>query len=115
MTVDWVRKLCLSLPHTTETVQWGANLVFKVAGKMYVVLGLEPDDVWIAFKSSSGQFAEWTERPNIRPAPYLARAQWVALETPDAMTAGELEEAIRAAYLMVFAKLPRKVRLTLEP
>ena len=36
-----VRAVCMSLPDTTETVQWGCDLVFKVGGKMYAVTPLE--------------------------------------------------------------------------
>jgi predicted DNA-binding protein (MmcQ/YjbR family) len=43
MDIDWLRQHCLSLPHTTETIQWGSDLVFKIAGKMYTVLALEPE------------------------------------------------------------------------
>ena len=42
MSVDLVRRFCLSLAHTTEGVQWGSDLVFKVGGKMYAVTCLEP-------------------------------------------------------------------------
>ena len=44
MNVEWVRRYCMSLPHTTETVQWGYDLVFKIGGKMYAVapLGRRP-------------------------------------------------------------------------
>ena len=58
----------------------------------------------------SENFAELTERPNIIPAPYLARAQWVALQTRDALPQGELSQLLRESYDMVFAKLPKKLR-----
>jgi predicted DNA-binding protein (MmcQ/YjbR family) len=110
MSVDWVRRYCKSLPHTTETVQWENDLVFKVGGKMYAVAALEPGGNWISFKCSAEDFAELTERPGIIPAPYLARAQWVALETEDAIGAPELKILLRRAYDLVFAKLPRKLQ-----
>jgi hypothetical protein len=40
----------------------------------------------------------------------LARAQWVALQTWDALPADELARLLRASYDMVFAKLPKKTR-----
>ncbi len=52
MNIDWIRKYCLSLPHSTETVQWSDDLVFKIAGKMYTVAALEPGDHWLSFKCS---------------------------------------------------------------
>ena len=50
------------------------------------------------------------ERPGIIPAPYLARAHWVALEDEDALTRRELEPWLRSAYELVWAKLPKGVR-----
>jgi predicted DNA-binding protein (MmcQ/YjbR family) len=110
MHVDWLRELCLSFPGGTEQIQWGCDLLFKVGGKMFAVTPLEPAPVCLSFKASPETFAELTERPNIIPAPYLARAQWVALETKDALPAEELARLLRESYEMVFAKLPRKTR-----
>jgi predicted DNA-binding protein (MmcQ/YjbR family) len=50
MDVEWVRRYCMSMPHATETVQWGADLVFKIGGKMFAVTVLEPAKVWLSFK-----------------------------------------------------------------
>jgi hypothetical protein len=30
MNLDSIRRFCMSLPHATENVQWGDDLVFKV-------------------------------------------------------------------------------------
>ena len=37
MTLERVRKICLAHPGATEQIQWGADLVFKVGGKMFCV------------------------------------------------------------------------------
>ena len=110
MNVDWLRELCLSFPGATEQIQWGYDLLFKVGGKMFAVTPLEPAPVCLSFKASPENFAELTERPNVIPAPYLARAQWVALQTRDALPPEELARLLRDSYDMVFAKLPRKTR-----
>jgi predicted DNA-binding protein (MmcQ/YjbR family) len=44
----------------------------------------------------------------------MARAQWVALEDWDAVTAAELKRLIRKSYDMVFAKLPKKTQAELR-
>src|SRR5437899_11718842 len=110
MDAEWLRRLCLSFPGTTEQIQWGYDLLFKVGGKMFAVTPLEPALVCLSFKASPENFSELTERPNIIPAPYLARAQWVALETRDALSPHELARLLRESYDMVFAKLPKKIR-----
>ena len=114
MSVEWVRRYCLSLPHTTEKVQWGHDLVFKIAEKMYAVLALEPGDVWLSFKCTPEEFAELTERPQILPAPYMARAQWVALESEDALPVAEVRRLLRTSYELVMGRLPKKRREDLE-
>lgn len=110
MDVDRLRELCLSFPGATEQIQWGCDLVFKVAGKMFAVTPLEPAPVCLSFKASPENFAELTERQNIIPAPYMARARWVALQTRDAIAAEELSRLLRESYEMVLAKLPKKMQ-----
>jgi predicted DNA-binding protein (MmcQ/YjbR family) len=110
MDASWVRDLCLSFPSVTEHMIWGNDLTFKVAGKMFAHAVLEPASVWLSFKTSPDNFFELTERPNIIPAPYLARANWIALETKDALSSVELSALIRESYDLVVAKLPKKTR-----
>ncbi|HEV3374659.1 MAG TPA: MmcQ/YjbR family DNA-binding protein [Candidatus Acidoferrum sp.] len=114
MNIDWLRQLCLSFPGATEQIQWGNDLLFKVGGKMYAAAPLEPASVCLSFKASPENFAELTERPNIIPAPYLARAQWVALETREALPAQELARLLRESYELIVAKLPKKTRESLS-
>ena len=113
MDIDWIRKYCLSLPQTTETVQWGSDLVFKIAGKMYAVVALEPGDHWLSFKCTPDDFARLTEQVGIIPAPYLARAHWVSLETAEALSRTEIKRLVRQAYDIIIAKLPKKTQAAL--
>jgi predicted DNA-binding protein (MmcQ/YjbR family) len=110
MNIDWLRQTCLEFPYATEQIQWGNDLLFKVGGKMFALSPLEPAPVCLAFKCSDEAFAELTERPKVIPAPYLARAKWIALEAPEAISRGELAELLRASYDLVFAKLPKGVK-----
>ena len=110
MTIDWVRSHCLGLPHVTEDVKWENNLVFSVGGKMFAVVNLEPGTPWSSFKCTAEEFAELSERPGCRPAPYLARAQWVAVDRPDVLASPELAQLLTRAYEIVFSKLPKKMQ-----
>lgn len=111
--VEWIRGVCLALPGATEQVQWGNDLVFKVGAKMFAVTCLEPAAVWLSCKTSSERFAELIERPGIIPAPYLARAKWIALESDCAMGRTELKALLRDSYSLVAAGLPKKTRESL--
>jgi predicted DNA-binding protein (MmcQ/YjbR family) len=113
MDIEWVRNLCLSFPAVTEEEVWTDDLTFKVAGKMFAHSVLIPAPVWLSFKASPEAFAELTERPGIIPAPYLARAKWVALESKDALPSNELAQLLRESYDLVVAKLPKKTQESL--
>ena len=110
MNVAWVRAHCMALPHTTEEILWGDDLVFKIGGKMYavVVLGVSSHNVAMSFKCTPEIFAELVERPGIIPAPYSARMHWVALEREDALPRAEIKRLIKQSYELVIAKLPKK-------
>jgi predicted DNA-binding protein (MmcQ/YjbR family) len=110
MDIDRLRKLCLSLPGATEQIQWQDHLLFKVGGRMFAITPLEPARLWLSIKADPQEFADLTERPGVIPAPYLARAKWIAVESKHALTPPELEALIRRSYELVLAKLPRKAR-----
>jgi predicted DNA-binding protein (MmcQ/YjbR family) len=111
MTLDKLRKHCLTYPGATEQIQWGADLVFKVGGKMFAVAATEPAAAHrLSFKCSDEGFAELVEQEGVVPAPYLARAKWVALERFDTLGDREIEQRIREAYDMVFGKLTKKAQ-----
>lgn len=110
MDIEWVREYCLALPHATEQIQWEFDLVFKVGGKMFAVVPLEPARVWMSIKCDEEEFAEITERPGVIPAPYLARAKWVAIESEDALPRREVQRLLRKSHELAFAKLPKRLQ-----
>jgi predicted DNA-binding protein (MmcQ/YjbR family) len=114
MDLEWLRKECLSLPHTTEHVVWEDHLVFKLGGKMYALTSFEPPGAWLALKCTDDDFAELVERPDIIPSPYLARAKWISVKTNRALVPNEVKRLLRQSYDLVWAKLPKKTRASLE-
>jgi predicted DNA-binding protein (MmcQ/YjbR family) len=106
-----VRAYCLSFPHATENVQWGNDLVFKIAGKMFAVMALEgPVKYIMSFKCTEEKFNELIEREGMDPAPYMARNKWVAIERFDVLSDKELKSLLRKSYDLVVEKLPKRVR-----
>ena len=113
LTLDQIRKLCLSFPDATEQIQWGDDLLFKVAGKIFVVTGFDSGSP-LTIKCPDEAFYELTELPGIRPAPYLARAHWVQIRPAECqLRGGEIEALIRQSYDLVVAKLPKKKQIAL--
>ena len=110
MTIETIRTICRSLPGVTEDVKWGNDLCFCVSGKMFAAMDLNPPHS-IGFKCTPDDFGTLTDRPGIRPAPYLARAMWVQEETlGEALDRQEMERLLRSAYELVVAKLPKSKR-----
>jgi len=113
MTPAAIRKLCLSFPGATETIQWGDDRVFKVGGKMFAVIGASPRADAMSWKCGDESFRLLAETPGLAPAPYLARAQWIKLEPLAALPDADLEAYLRRAYAIVRAGLPKKTQAAL--
>jgi predicted DNA-binding protein (MmcQ/YjbR family) len=114
MNVDSVRAYCLSFPQASENLQWGEDLCFKVAGKIFAVLSLDSVPPGLCFKCTPEKFAELCEREGISPAPYVGRYKWVLLESLGVLRDAELEALIRQSYEMVAAKSKRKSKVRLK-
>jgi predicted DNA-binding protein (MmcQ/YjbR family) len=109
MSLEKIREYCLSLPHATEEVLWQKDLVFKIGGKMFAVIGLDAGPAsQFSFKCTPEEFAELTELDGIILAPYAARYHWVAVQKPGALKQAETKRLIKDSYEMVKAKLPKK-------
>ncbi len=116
MDAELVRAFLLKLPHVEETLQWGDNLVFwvghkSIGGKMFALLDLDrKPGPPLAFHAGPERYPELLEREGVRPAPYLARAHWVALERWNALPPRELYTLLTDAHRLVFARLPRRTQ-----
>lgn len=114
MNHESVRAHCLSFPHATENVQWGNDLVFKIAGKMFAVMVLEPPAKYVlSFKCTDEKFDELIEQEGIDPAPYMARNKWAALERFDVLSDRELKQLLQNSYQLVHDRLPKKLQAQL--
>ncbi len=122
MDTERARTFLLTLPHVVETMQFGDNLIFwvgdkAIGGKMFTLIdlggtGLVKHGV-VSFAAGKERAAELLEIAEMFPAPYLARAGWVAAERWSVLRPSEWESELRAAHGLTFAKLPPKVKRTL--
>src|SRR5215471_572654 len=107
MDAERIRAMLLKLPHVAETMQWGANLVFwvgdkAVGGKMFTLVNLDGDGrAVISYCAGPERYAELLEREGILPAPYLARAYWVAVERWSVFSNSEWQSELTAAHELV--------------
>jgi predicted DNA-binding protein (MmcQ/YjbR family) len=113
MELDSIRTYCLSLPHATEDIQWGNDLLFRISGKIFAGISLDPPHS-LSFKCTPEKFDELIELEGIIPAPYTARNKWVMLERLDALSDREIKSLIENSYQMIFAKLTKKAQAELS-
>ncbi|MDG1858228.1 MAG: MmcQ/YjbR family DNA-binding protein [Emcibacteraceae bacterium] len=89
----------------------GRASVWKVGGKVFAIHpGENKDDHRISFKCSELNFQILKELPDIIPAPYLARGQWIQVTTFDAMNNQDVKDYINASYAIIAGKLTKKLR-----
>ena len=100
---------CRSLPHVTEDIKWGKDLVFSIGDKMFAVFNSE-DLTKFSFKTTPEYFAVLTAIDGVVPAPYAARFHWVYITRPNALPAGMVRQLLGEAYEIVASGLPLKVR-----
>ena len=113
MKLDRLQAFTLALPHTTVVAQWG-GLVFKVAGKVFLVLSLDGHLLeGVCFKCPPEEFDELTAIDGSGQAPYFAKRHWVKLDDPSALPEAQLQERIRRSHALVAAGLPKKTRMAL--
>lgn len=103
------KDVCRSFLGATEDIKWGADVVFSVGEKMFMVTGADAPQ-GMSFKVEDERFLELTDRPGIIPAPYLARAKCIRIDSADALDDREAAELLRRSYELVFAKLTKKLQ-----
>lgn len=110
----------MALPHVAETVNWGHHLVYwvgdrEIGGKMFAMTDLDGTGRGVLyFHCGAERFHELLEIDGIIPAPHLARAHWVTLERWNALRAREIEEELRRAHALIYARLPKRTATLLE-
>jgi predicted DNA-binding protein (MmcQ/YjbR family) len=114
MTTQQIADHCRSLAYARGEMKWGNDLVFTIGGKMFAVLEMTDEPFGrFSFKCTQGQFEALSRCEGIIPASYMARAQWVSVTAPDAISLEDALAFIEESYEMVKAKLPKKVQAEL--
>jgi len=114
-----IRDLCLAMPNSAETLNWGHHLVYwvgdrEIGGKMFAMTDLDGTGTGVLwFHCGPERFHELLERDGICAAPHLARAFWVAVERWDALRAREVEDELRRAHALIYEKLPKRTKALL--
>lgn len=113
MRTEDIATFCLNLPGAREDYKWGGTRVFSIAGnKMFAVMDLVGQG--LSFKVHPDLFLGYVDRPGIRPAPYLARAHWISMPEPHALSDDEIRDLLTRSHQLVVGKLPKRQQIALK-
>ncbi|MFC3531457.1 MmcQ/YjbR family DNA-binding protein [Vogesella facilis] len=104
--LDTLLQHAQALPGAQLELLWGGVQVLKVAGKMFATFHGDT----LAYKVADEDFLALSGLPGVRPAPYLARARWISVDSSAALDLAQLQAGLAASWRLVLLKLPKKVR-----
>ena len=114
-----IRAICMNMPHVSETLNWGHHLVYwvgdrDIGGKMFAMTDLDGSGFGVLwFHCGAERFHELLEADGISASPYLAKAHWVTMERWDALRPRDIEEELKRAHELIYAKLPPRTKKVL--
>ena len=99
--LDRLRAIALALPEATEEVTWGTDINFRVRKKIFCFPGQGGS---ITVKADREELPALLGDARCRPAPYLARGGWIAMELVTPIDWTELTELITTSYCLIAIK-----------
>jgi PhnB protein len=105
---------CRGLPHATEDIKWGQEVVFSIGGKMFAGFMKDATEATFRCKADKDDFHAITQVEGIKPSPCAARFYWIAVEDPEALPQPEAIALLQRAYDIVRSNLPLKAQRELD-
>jgi len=113
MNIEEVHAYCISFAEVTEEFPFDeTSLVFKVNGKMFLLLPLNAEDErFILLKCDPELAVEQREcYEAVRPGYHMNKKHWNMINLESDMPDAEIKRAIRHSYQKVVEKMPAKDR-----
>ena len=112
MNVEEVHSYCTAFAEVTEELPFDdTSLVFKVNGKMFLLLPLEAGEHFILVKCDPELAVELRERYDaVMPGYHMNKKHWNMIHLEGDMPDSEIERSIKHSYEKVIEKMPRKDR-----
>ena len=98
-----VRKICLSLPDTKETMTWGKPH-FRVGDKIFAGCGEEKGKVTIGFKLEMEHAEEILRDKRFERAPYVGHKGWVSMDASGVKDWEEVRRLVLESYRLIAPK-----------
>lgn len=107
--LDGIRTWALAKARVSEEMPFGPDtLVFKVAGKVFLLLGLDSHPLHLIFKGPPEQNElNRSRHPALLPGYHSNKKHWNSLHLDGSVPALEVWQWLEDSYALVVAKLPR--------
>jgi predicted DNA-binding protein (MmcQ/YjbR family) len=115
MDLEAFRKYCLGKKGVTEEFPFGEDtLVFKVAGKMFALTGLDDYPFSINLKCDPEKAIELREKYEaVQPGYHMNKVHWNTVALDKSIPDIEVYQMIDHSYQLILEKLPKKIKTEL--
>lgn len=109
MDLESVRNYALQFKESTESFPFDADtLVFKVAGKMFLLVPLESTPLRFSFKHRPEDGLKYREEyPAVSGAYHMSKVHWSMVDLDGSVPANVLKDWIKASHDLVVSGLPK--------
>ncbi|HCL83089.1 MAG TPA: MmcQ-like protein [Chitinophagaceae bacterium] len=112
MDQETIRKYCLEKKSVAESFPFGeSTLVFKVMGKMFLLMSLDHRPLQFNVKCEPEKAEEYREAySSVIPAYHMNKKHWNTIILNGQLSAKQIREMIDVSYSLVIQSLPLKER-----
>lgn len=112
MSLEEIRNLCLSFPGTEEGLPFGPEtLVFKVKGKIFLLLSLDADPIRFNVKCDPLLALEYREQfKEVLPGYHMNKTHWNTIIVNGTLSRSLLNEMIQHSFSLVSGNSSAKRR-----
>src|SRR5436190_15821954 len=103
MDIESLREYCLSKPHTRETLPFGPDtLVFKVKGKIFLITGLDSEQLSFNVKCDPELAVELREQHScVLPGYHMNKKHWNTILVDGTVSSKKLIDWIDQSYNLI--------------
>jgi len=116
MNVEELREYCLSKPYSSESFPFNeTTLVFKVAGKIFVLVSLDTHPPVLALKCDPEYALELRDRySQVTSAYHMNKRHWITVLMDGSVPDRLIREWIEISYGLIVARLPKSKKTELD-
>jgi predicted DNA-binding protein (MmcQ/YjbR family) len=110
MNIEFIREYCLKKPEVTEGFPFGEDtLVFKVAGKIFLLAGLDEVPLRVNLKCDPEKAIELREKfDSVLPGYHMNKNHWNTVIVDGSFSRSDFLEWVDDSYLLVIETLKKK-------